>query len=128
MSELMYESKSKLREDFKSFQNMFLLNRRKTMLLNEAMKSLKTEKLVYEFFHYFGMNCFARHGKLFEKHTHIEYLLKENGFEIEHENVYYSSAIKGNESSEVVITANNLTKGNQQYIEFKIDDNHIGDY
>lgn len=126
MSELMYESKSKLREDFKSFQNMFLLNRRKTMLLNEAMKSLKTEKLVYEFFHYFGMNCFARHGKLFEKHTHIEYLLKENGFEIEHENVYYSSAIKGNENSEVVITANNLTKGNQQYIEFKIDDNHIG--
>ncbi|MEE0060264.1 MAG: hypothetical protein UE295_05500, partial [Acutalibacteraceae bacterium] len=72
MSELMYESKSKLREDFKSFQNMFLLNRRKTMLLNEAMKSLKTEKLVYEFFHYFGMSCFARHGKLLEKHTHIE--------------------------------------------------------
>lgn len=41
--------------------------------------------------------------------------------------MYYSSAIKGNKSSEVVITANNLTKGNQQYIEFKIDDNHIGD-
>lgn len=97
------------------------------MLLNEAVQAFSSEKQVYAFFHYFGMSCFARHGKLFEKHAHIEALLKENGFKIEHENVYYSSTIKGNESSEIVIIANNLTKGDQQYIDFKIDDNNVGD-
>lgn len=96
------------------------------LLLNEAMQSLGAEEQVYVFFHYFGMSCFARHGKLFENHSHIEALLKENDFEIEHENVYYSSFIKGNENSEVEIIANALTKGNQQYIDFKIDGNHIG--
>ena len=96
------------------------------LLLKEVMNSLGEDKKVYAFFHYFGMSCFARHGKLFESHTHIEALLKDNGFEVEHENVYYSSVLNGNESSEVTITANDLTKGNQQYIDFKIDGNHVG--
>lgn len=96
------------------------------MLLNEAMESFKRDKRVYAFFHYFGMTCFARHGKLFENHAHIEALLKENGFEVEHENVYYSSILSGCDNSEVVITANDLTKGNQQYIDFKIDGNQVG--
>ncbi len=96
------------------------------LLINEAIQNLDSEEGVYAFFHYFGMSCFARHGKLFENHAHIEALLKENGFKIEHENVYYSSVITGNENSEVIITANGLTKGNQQYIDFKIDDNQVG--
>ena len=96
------------------------------LLLNDAMESLGANKRIYAFFHYFGMSCFARHGKLFEKHSHIDALLKENGFEIEHENVYYSSTIKENKSSEVTITANNLSKGSQQYIDFKIDDIQVG--
>lgn len=96
------------------------------MLLNEALQSFDEEKRVYAFFHYFGMTCFARHGKIFEAHADIENLLKENGFELEHENVYYSSIISGNENSEATITANNLTKGGQQYIDFKIDGNHVG--
>ena len=45
-------------------------------LLNEAVKGLNAKERVYAFFHYFGMTCFARHGKLFEKHAHIETLLK----------------------------------------------------
>lgn len=96
------------------------------LLLDEAMQSLESDERIYAFFHYFGMSCFARHGKLFENHTHIEDLLKANDFEIEHENVYYSSAINGDENSEVVCTANDLTKGEQQYIDFKIDGNHVG--
>ncbi len=96
------------------------------LLLNEAMKSLGEENRVYAFFHYFGMTCFARHGKLFENHAHIEALLKVNGFELEHENVYYSSVLSESENSEVVLTANDLTKGNQQYIDFKIDGNQVG--
>lgn len=96
------------------------------LLLKEAMKNLGEDKRAHAFFHYFGMSCFARHGKLFESHTHIESLLKENGFEIEHENVYYASVLSENESSDVTIAANDLTKGKQQYIDFKIDGNHVG--
>lgn len=96
------------------------------MLLGEALQSFDKDEKIYAFFHYFGMTCFARHGKIFETHTGIESFLKENGFELEHENVYYSSTIDGNENSEVVITANDLTKGNQQYIDFKLDGNHVG--
>ncbi len=96
------------------------------LLFNEAVNSFKAEEPVYAFFHYFGMSCFARHGKLFEKQSQVEALFMDNGFVVEHENVYYSSNLKGEESSEVVITAGDLTRGNQQYIEFKIDDSQVG--
>ena len=96
------------------------------LLLKDAMNNLKKEERIYAFFHYFGMSCFARHGKLFENNNHIDSLLKENGFEVEHENVYYSSVLSKSKSSEATITANGLTKGNQQYIDFKIDGNQVG--
>lgn len=95
-------------------------------LLNDAMKNLGGDERVYAFFHYFGMSCFARHGKLFENHAHIDALLKENGFVVEHENVYYSFVLNESKNSEVTITAGGLTKGNQQYIDFKIDSNQVG--
>ena len=68
-------------------------------ILNEAIKNFGKEETIYAFFHYFGMTCFARHGKLFETHNHIDSLLKENNFEIEHENVYYSSLLNENEKA-----------------------------
>ena len=95
-------------------------------LLNAALNSFEDKKRVYAFFHYFGMTCFARHGKLFETHSRIENLLKQNGFKVEHENVYYSSVLVGCVDSEVIINAGGLTKGNQQYIDFKIDGNQVG--
>lgn len=96
------------------------------LLLNDVLRSFEVEERVYAFFHYFGMSCFARHGKLFERHVNIEAFLKENGFVVEHENVYYSSVLSGNENSNVVIVANGLTKGNQQSIDFKIDNTQVG--
>ena len=96
------------------------------LLLNDAMETLGKGERVYAFFHYFGMTCFARHGKLFETHAHIEALLKNNGFVVEHENVYYSSVLSGSKSSQVTITANDLTKGGHQYIDFKLDSNQVG--
>ncbi len=96
------------------------------LLLHNAMENLGDKERVYAYFHYFGMACFARHGKLFENHAHIDSLLKENGFEVEHENVYYSSALSESKNSEVVLAAGVLTKGNQQYIEFKIDGKQVG--
>lgn len=95
-------------------------------LLEIAMENFEAEEKIYAFFHYFGMSCFARHGKLFEKHTHIESLLMNNGFEVEHENVYYSSKLKEEGNNEVIISPGDLTKGDQQYIEFKLDDNQVG--
>ncbi len=97
-----------------------------TLLLKEAMDEFGESDRVYAFFHYFGMSCFARHGKLFEKYAFIEALLKEKGFEIEHENVYYSSVIEDTENSEIEIVAHNLTKGDQQYIDFMFDGNQVG--
>lgn len=95
-------------------------------LLKDALDMFGAEDKVYAFFHYFGMSCFARHGKLFEKHVHIEELLKRNGFEIEHENVYYSCALKGNEISDIEIKNQDLTKGNQQYIDFVMSGKQVG--
>lgn len=96
------------------------------LLLDEAVNSFEDSEIIYAFFHYFGISCFARHGKLFEKHAHIDTLLKDNGFETEHENVYYSSLLSGEENSEAVMVPQDLTKGNHQYMDFKIDDAQVG--
>ncbi len=96
------------------------------LLLNTALKSFSEEKMIYAFFHYFGMSCFARHGKLFIKQPHIPELLTGNGFEIEHENVYYSSLISRKTETEVSIKPCNITKGCQQYLEFILDNCQVG--
>lgn len=97
------------------------------MLLEEALNAFVSSDTVYAFFHYFGMSCFARHGKLFEQHTHIENLLKKNGFAIEHENVYYSSILNCDEKSEVELNLHTLTKGNQQHIDFMLSGSQVGE-
>ena len=101
------------------------------MLLDLALKVFGTSDEVYSFFHYFGMSCYARHGKLYEKHTHVEELLKNNGFGLEHENVYYSSVLKEcvateDGMSEVSVNPHNMTKGNQQYIDFMLSGEQVG--
>lgn len=96
------------------------------LLLKEALDTFGAEEKVNAFFHYFGMSCFARHGKLFEKHTHIEELMKKNGFTTEHENMYYSSVLQGEEALEVEISPYKLTKGNQQYCDFILAGKTIG--
>ena len=96
------------------------------LLLKEAMDAFGTSEKVYAFFHYFGMSCFARHGKLFELHNHIEALLKRNGFETEHENVYYSSVLTGKDESEAEIMPHSLTNGNQQHIGFMLSGSQVG--
>ena len=96
------------------------------LLLQEALDAFKDQDKIYAFYHYFGMSCFGRHGKLFEKHNQIIKVLKHVGFEIEHENVYYSSLLKDKQVNEVEIIQNELTKGNQQFIEFKFLGNQVG--
>lgn len=96
------------------------------LLLKEAMDAFPAAEKVYAFFHYFGMSCFGRHGKLFKQHPHIEALLTQKGFETEHENVYYSSILNGGEAPEVELNPQPLTKGNQQYLDFLLSGSQVG--
>lgn len=96
-------------------------------LLGEAVKALSDwgEK-IYAFFHYFGMSCCARHGKLFEGFEYIHNMLTENGFELEHENVFYSSELSSVEETEVAIKWQDMTKGSQQYCDFMVENEQVG--
>lgn len=62
-------------------------------LLDTAMTYFGRNERIYAFFHYFGMSACGRHGKLHERDKHVETLLLENGFVVEHENVYYSKTL-----------------------------------
>lgn len=95
-------------------------------LLRQALDELGAAAKVYAFFHYFGMSCYGRHGKLFEKYAHIQEMLLENGFVLEHENVYYSSTLEEAGADPVQISAQELTPGNQQYMDFLLEGNRVG--
>lgn len=97
-------------------------------LMQAALEELGQTERIYAFFHYFGMSCFARHGKLFEKHQWIEKLLYECGFTVEHENVFYSSTIEEMNTSEINIAWDTLTEGNQQTGKFMLRNEQIGEF
>lgn len=96
------------------------------LLLKEAMDDFGTSDRIYAFFHYFGMSCFARHGKLFSRHTHIQALLNANGFVTEHENVYYSAVLSEAEEPQIELRPQALTEGGQQYIDFFLSGHQVG--
>jgi len=97
------------------------------MLLNEAITVLsEPSDRIYAFFHYFGMSCYARHGKLSEKFGHIHDLLIENGFSTEHENVFYSSRLSGETAANIKLNPHGITAGGQQYFDFILNGNTVG--
>ena len=100
-------------------------------LLEAALEDLNESGKVYAFFHYFGMSCFARHGKLFEKLPWVEAVLKEQGFVVEHENVYYSFAFDSQETydaqeNEIKLVWHDESKGNHQVCDFMLEAQQIG--
>lgn len=95
-------------------------------LIEYALKELKATERIYAFFHYFGMSCYARHGKLFESLEYIKNLLIKYGFVIEHENIYYSSKIEKEENNKIQINWKGLTEGQQQYCDFILDNTCVG--
>ena len=97
------------------------------LLLNSALEEFNSKERIYAFFHYFGMSVYARHGKLFEKYDYIEELLKDNGFVIEHENVYYSLENISDAKKSVEVQWNEYREGNTQCAIFKIDDKWVGE-
>lgn len=96
------------------------------LLLQEALREFEAARTVYAFFHYFGMSCFARHGKLFDHLGWIRELLHGHGFVVEHENVYCSAAVQAGPGSEAELVAHELTKGGQQTFDFVLDHAQIG--
>ena len=68
-------------------------------LLQSALNAFCEEARVYAFFHYFGMSACARHGKLHASSPHVEKLLLDSGFQVEHENVYYARTLTGEDTA-----------------------------
>lgn len=58
-------------------------------LLAKADEFLARFDQNHAFYHILGMSCTAHHGKLHSSQPHVDRLLRERGFQIEHENVYY---------------------------------------
>ena len=65
-------------------------------LIEAALKyfSVTGGKEISAFYHFFGMSCYAGHGKLHSSCFYIEDLLQEFMFEKVHENVYFSKDIR----------------------------------
>ena len=95
-------------------------------LLQAALAEYAGCDRVYAFFHYFGMSCFARHGKLFEGFPWVEALLLRNGFQVEHENVYYSCLLKEQTDPAVTLRTQEVTAGNQQTFDFLLEGRQVG--
>lgn len=98
------------------------------MLFEKANEYFDTHKVEerYAFFHYFGMSCYARQGKLHETAFYIEDTLTKHGFELEHENVYFAKEI--NEESNKTNGINIVTheRENGLLIDFVMDVEQIG--
>lgn len=97
------------------------------LLIQKAIDYLKNKGIEnkYAFFHYFGMSCYARQGKLYGTYSYIEDVLKKYSFVKEHENVYYSKRLRAPiPVSEADITLE--TDNNYNNIRFIMDGKEIG--
>jgi ribosomal protein S18 acetylase RimI-like enzyme len=80
------------------------------------------------FFHYFGMSCYAKHGKLHESIFYIENLLHKYSFKKGHENVYYSKDLDAEKYScdpEISYKINEIM-GNRYKMDFFVNNKQIG--
>jgi len=66
------------------------------LLLDKAMSYFNDLgcKKRHAYFHYFGMTCYAKQGKLHDSEFYIEKLLGEYGYVKEHENIYYTKSLQ----------------------------------
>ena len=98
-----------------------------SQLLRWALRAFAGEGRVYAFFHYFGMSCYARHGKLFEGFGYIDGLLRQFGFSVEHENVYYSASLADNPETDIRIVWGEETAGGQRTAHFFDGEQCVGE-
>ena len=99
-------------------------------LINTAIEYFNSKdiKEINAFFHYFGMSCYARHGKLHSSMFHMEDLLTKNSFIKEHENVYFSLDLfcKNYEDFQEIDIEEQLPKRNNRNYKFIYNGTQIG--
>lgn len=97
-------------------------------LLSAALDALGRDARVHAFFHYFGMTCCARHGKLFEGQPHVAALLERAGFAVEHENIYDSARlVPGEADPGVCIDWGEASPGGVREGTFLVDGACVGE-
>lgn len=86
-------------------------------LLERALEFFKNKHIIdlFAFYHAMGMSCNANHGKLHEDFDYIDRLLHNNGFIVEHENIYYelemkTSKLDTSDDTGIIIHEINLSK------------------
>jgi ribosomal protein S18 acetylase RimI-like enzyme len=99
-------------------------------LLEVALKYFSSKNIqeVDAFFHYFGMSCYARHGKLHNSCFYIEDLLHKFSFIKEHENVYFSKDLSKSSfynDFEIILETETPKKDNMD-IKFIFNNKQIG--
>ncbi|MGL4695431.1 GNAT family N-acetyltransferase [Enterococcus larvae] len=100
-------------------------------LLETAIMSFQEKgvKMSYAFFHALGMTCTGNHGKLHESMTEAAELLFENGFSVEHTNVYYVKNLKSlveHEECSLAIKQAEKTENQTQMLTFYEEGQAVG--
>lgn len=67
------------------------------LLFSQCKSYMEQFSEQHAFYHIFGMSCNAHHGKLHESLAHIDRFLLEKGYQVEHENQYYSLELQENQ-------------------------------
>lgn len=99
---------------------------RKLLALSKIFFDEKDVDDVYAFYHAMGMSCNGNHGKLHERYNYISELLLDEGFEIEHENVYYSLILSKNQIKQNVSLSVHNEQFNKEKLELILDGNKVG--
>jgi len=100
-------------------------------LLDLSLSFFKENHLedIHAFYHAMGMSCNAHHGKLHEKFDYVGKFLCEEGFEIEHENIYYICDMKEKKSecpNNSYIEASEIEDNRQRIMLFDQNDKALG--
>lgn len=110
------------------------------LLIKKAQENFSNNKFdsYFAFNHSLGLSCNARHGKLHESKIYIADLLKEYGYHIEHENIYYSIDLTeiGEDSSylcdasaykDIKLIKNGVSKYNKEIIDLVYKNEKVGE-
>lgn len=85
----------------------------------------------FAFNHVLGLSCNAYHGKLHESKKYIADLLGEYGYNVEHENVYYTMNLNTLQAvginDDIKIIKNGVDEHNQEVINLIYKDKKIGE-
>lgn len=104
------------------------------ILIEKAEEYFKNNNFetCFAFNHVIGMSCNVYHGKLHNSMIHVEKLLLDYGYSIEHENIYYSidlpQLVSNNVDAEIYVKPEEFNEYNNQYARVFFKDVEIGGY